>query len=147
MLNIGLWGRILEDRDTFVAQNCRLENVLSSLGGRKVLYSHTYYTEPEFWKLYNKDSYQDLRRQYMATPLPTVYDKVKVSSSQATDLGWWPSFLEPIKTMWPLPGLLGICAAIWSKDYLLHRNPVWRKFGKRESIKHGGHASKGERSE
>ncbi|CAJ2509475.1 Uu.00g145010.m01.CDS01 [Anthostomella pinea] len=53
MLNIGLWGRASRDWNTFVCHNRRLEKVLGTLGGRKVLYSHTYYTEEEFWALYD----------------------------------------------------------------------------------------------
>ena len=80
MLNIGLWGRGSYDVQTFVSQNRRVENKLAELGGRKVLYSHTYYTENEFWALYDKKWYQDLRERHRATTLPTVYDKVKVDT-------------------------------------------------------------------
>jgi len=78
MMNIGLWAQASSDMDTFVRQNRQLESKLAELGGRKVLYSHTYYTEQEFWHLYDRGWYDDLRQQYSATTLPTVYDKVKV---------------------------------------------------------------------
>ena len=54
MLNIGLWGGASKDISTFIQQNRDLEKRLTELGGRKVLYSHTYYTEDEFWQLYDK---------------------------------------------------------------------------------------------
>jgi hypothetical protein len=78
MLNIGLWDRASSDMDTFVRQNRQLEGKLADLGGRKVLYSHTYYTEAEFWQLYDRKRYNGLRQRYSTTTLPTVYDKVKV---------------------------------------------------------------------
>lgn len=43
-----------------------------------MLYAHTYYTKDEFWKLYNKKWYDDLRQRYWAESLPTVYDKINV---------------------------------------------------------------------
>ncbi|KAF4632725.1 hypothetical protein G7Y89_g5397 [Cudoniella acicularis] len=72
MLNIGLWGRASEDLDTFVAQNRRLKSKLTELGGRRVLYSHTHYTESEFWSLYDKKWYDELRERYEASSLMTV---------------------------------------------------------------------------
>ncbi|KAL9622527.1 MAG: hypothetical protein Q9160_003203 [Pyrenula sp. 1 TL-2023] len=78
MLNIGLWGAASTDTNAFVRENRDLETRLTELGGRKVLYSHTFYTEEEFWKLYDQQWYQRLRQRYSATTLPTVYDKVNV---------------------------------------------------------------------
>lgn len=66
MTNIGIWGRRSSDFDTFVQQNRRLESKVTELGGRKVLYSHSYYTELEFWELYDRKWYEDLRERYSA---------------------------------------------------------------------------------
>ncbi|KAH8802443.1 hypothetical protein F5884DRAFT_846635 [Xylogone sp. PMI_703] len=129
MLNIGLWGRASKDVDTFVQQNRRLESKLAELGGRKVLYSHTYYTEQEcqsnisdkeFWQIYNQSWYDDLRQRYSATTLPTVYDKVKVDVTKHTQKHLWN---QRLASMWPFAGIVGIFSAIRSKDYLLHREP------------------------
>jgi len=122
MLNIGLWGRGARSGDAFVAQNRALEGTLARLGGRRVLYSHTYYTEKEFWDLYDREWYEDLRKRYDATTLPTVFDKVKVDSkSISRDVSWgkW------LSTAWPFAGIAGIRSAIRCKDYLLHR-PAYR---------------------
>ncbi|KAF8850469.1 FAD-binding domain-containing protein [Acephala macrosclerotiorum] len=124
MLNIGLWGRASEDLDTFIVQNRRLESKLTELGGRKVLYSHTYYTEPEFWSLYDKSWYDKLREKYSASSLLTVYDKVKVDVRKVKERK--VSWTQRWRSMWPFAGLLGIWGAIRSKDYLLHRNAAWR---------------------
>ncbi|SPQ23486.1 2dc17374-6377-4a4a-a19a-a1efa1c260e8 [Thermothielavioides terrestris] len=75
MVNIGLWGAASNDVEEFVRQNRELEKKLTQLGGRKVLYSHTYYTEEEFWGLYDKGWYDGLREKYGATTLPSLYDK------------------------------------------------------------------------
>lgn len=122
MLNIGLWDRGARSADAFVAQNRALEGTLARLGGRKVLYSHTYYTEKVFWDLYDREWYEDMRKRYDATTLPTVFDKVKVDlTSISRDVSWgkW------LTTAWPFAGIAGIRSAIRSKDYLLHR-PVCR---------------------
>jgi len=78
MLNIGLWGTGSKNRGEFLRQNRQLERKLAELGGMKVLYSHTYYTEEEFWQIYDRKWYEDLRRRYGATSLPNVYEKVKM---------------------------------------------------------------------
>ncbi|KAH6640154.1 hypothetical protein F5144DRAFT_589697 [Chaetomium tenue] len=125
MLNIGLWGAASGDVETFVRQNMELESVLTGLGGRKVLYSHTYYSEEKFWGLYDRPWYDSLRRKYGATSLPNLYDKVhvdveKVKSEHGKKK--WPGRLAGV---WPIAGFMGIRAAIRSKDYLIHREPCW----------------------
>ena len=37
---------------------------MTRLGGRKSLYSDSFYSEDEFWQLYNGDVYRDLKRTY-----------------------------------------------------------------------------------
>ncbi|KAI1132074.1 FAD-binding domain-containing protein [Nemania abortiva] len=123
MLNIGLWGLASRDLSSFVRQNRDLEQTLQELGGRKVLYAHTYYTEEEFWKLYDRKWYDDLRSKYCAESLPTIYDKINVDYRKHGQDSTWKSWL---KSCWPIPGVLGISAAIRSKDYLLHRNAPWK---------------------
>lgn len=128
MLNVGLWGAASKDFDTFVRQNRDLEARLTALGGRKVLYSHTYYTKDEFWKLYDAEWYQKLREKYKATSLPTVYDKVNVDVVQQRELqnSTWTGKMA---SLWPFSGFLGIWHAIKSKDYLVHRNLDWMNWG------------------
>lgn len=40
-----------------------LEKKASVLGGKKALYSHSYYSESEFWDIYPQDSYLSLRKK------------------------------------------------------------------------------------
>lgn len=127
MLNIGLWGRASNDVKTFVQQNQRLERRLEELGGRKVLYSHAYYTEKEFWDIYDRGWYDELRERFSATSLPTVYEKVNVDLEKIDPKRM--SWVQRLLWSWPLAGLLGIHHAIKSKDYLLHRQLAWMRWG------------------
>ncbi|KAI0435874.1 FAD-binding domain-containing protein [Xylaria telfairii] len=124
MLNIGLWGPASRDLSSFVRQNRDLERILRELGGRKVLYAHTYYTEDEFWNLYDRKWYNDLRTKYCAESLPTIHDKINVDYRKHGPDSTWSSWF---KSCWPISGILGIIAAIRSKDYLLDRNAPWKK--------------------
>jgi Delta24-sterol reductase len=127
MLNIGLWGPASSDIDTFVRQNRRLETKLTELGGRKVLYSHTYYTEPEFWQLYDRKWYDDLRERYSATSLLTVYNKVKVDVAKHKQQR--VSWTQRLSSTWPFAGIFGIWKAMKSRDYLFHRHSSWKYKG------------------
>lgn len=44
----------------------KLEQLTKGLGGRKVLYSHSYYTLEEFWGIYPRSTYEALREQTFA---------------------------------------------------------------------------------
>lgn len=43
-----------------------LDQLSVSMGGKKMLYSYSYYTTEEFWKIYPKEHYQTLREKYFA---------------------------------------------------------------------------------
>ncbi len=79
VINIGIWGKLAGDYEQFVATNRELESRVFALGGRKVLYAHAYYTELEFWEIYDKKAYELARKKYRAAAaLPSVYDKTYV---------------------------------------------------------------------
>lgn len=78
LINIGVWGMGPANHDRFVQLNRAIEGRVGELGGLKCLYAHAYYTEEEFWTIYDRQGYDALRLKYHATTLPTVYDKVKV---------------------------------------------------------------------
>ncbi|KAK8071404.1 hypothetical protein PG997_011607 [Apiospora hydei] len=123
MINVGLWGRASNNPEYFVKQNRDLERCLRELGGRKVLYSQTYYPEKEFWELYDRTWYEALRQKYKATTLPSIYEKVRVDASTFYAYPSWPQWLL---SSWPLAGIAGIIAAIRSGEYVHHRQPLWR---------------------
>jgi FAD/FMN-containing dehydrogenase len=125
MLNVGLWGWGPADPDEFVAKNRDLEEKVRQLGGMKWLYAHTYYPEDEFWKVYDREWYQELRRKYHAGSLPTVYTKVKVDvEAGREELRKWR---QSIKTHWPVGGVWGAWKALKSGDSRLHRDARWNK--------------------
>jgi Delta24-sterol reductase len=124
MLNVGLWGWGPADPQLFVAKNRDLETKLRGLGGMKWLYAHTYYPEDEFWRAYDKNSYEALREKYAATTLPTVYEKVKVDPGART--AETKGFRQKLRSRWPFSGLYGVWKSIQSKDYFLHRNATWK---------------------
>ncbi|HEY4160683.1 MAG TPA: FAD-binding oxidoreductase [Candidatus Saccharimonadales bacterium] len=82
-INVGVWGRQISDYDAFKRLNRQIETKLMDLGGKKWMYAHTYYTEAEFWKIYDKAWYQKLRKKYKAAYLPSIYDKVVVREQYA----------------------------------------------------------------
>ncbi|KAI8268231.1 Delta(24)-sterol reductase [Colletotrichum sp. SAR 10_98] len=109
MLNVGVWGHSSKKIDRFMRQNRDLEAKLMELGGRKVLYSHAYYTEKEFWDMYDKDWYTKLRERYSATSLPDVYDKVVVDVTKEKER---KSIRDKVAVTWPFAGLIGVWSAI-----------------------------------
>jgi delta24-sterol reductase len=77
-INVGVWGSQENDYSKFKKLNKDIEAKLMALGGKKWMYAHTYYTEAEFWNIYDKRWYDALRKKYKATSLPTMYQKVVV---------------------------------------------------------------------
>lgn len=53
-----------------------LERLSHDFGGRKMLYSYSFFKEEEFWKVYPKESYDALRKKYNAEIFPSITDKV-----------------------------------------------------------------------
>ncbi|KAL8990568.1 MAG: hypothetical protein Q9177_000812 [Variospora cf. flavescens] len=107
LLNVGLWGPApTKRRDKFVELNRDLEEKLTALGGGKALYAHTFYTEDEFWRIYDREWYDALRGKYGATSLPSVYDKVKGSIDANK------SMRNRVLQLRPLGGAYGVLKAI-----------------------------------
>ena len=80
----------------------------------KWLYAHAYYTEDEFWNIYDRKWYDALRVKYHATSLPSVYDKVKIdinAQKKRSVSGIW--------AIWPLSGLYGVAKVVVGSNYLL----------------------------
>ena len=119
LINFGVWGPASSDRPTFVKQNCELEMKVHALNGRKWLYAHTFYTESQFWSLYDRQFHDALRRKYNASHLPTVYDKVSVKPELRSDAITQQSWKARIWDLWPLQGLYGVCMVLIGGDYLL----------------------------
>jgi delta24-sterol reductase len=93
LINIGLWGipslatRLFSSKNfnEFIDLNRDIERVVRELGGLKWLYAHNYYTEDEFWRVYDKEKYEAQREKFGAQGLPSMWDKVKREKE-----GWRP---------------------------------------------------------
>lgn len=129
LLNFGIWGPGATTKQAgFIAQNRQLEHKVQSLGGNKCLYAHAYYTEDEFWAIYNKPGYDALRGKYHAQHLPTLYDKVRVRPEDLPrehrgefENGWKGFVKRALWDVWPLSGLYGVYKAWRGGDYLLQK--------------------------
>lgn len=111
LLSIGVWGPGPGDGNEFIEFNRQVEQKVHALGGQKWLYARTYYTEEEFWSIYDRRYFDRLRERYHATYLPTLYDKVRVRLADEQGR------LE----IWPLTGLYGLLHSALRREYLLPR--------------------------
>ncbi|KAL8917188.1 MAG: hypothetical protein Q9208_008090 [Pyrenodesmia sp. 3 TL-2023] len=112
LLNVGLWGPGPKRRQDFIEVNRDLEAKLVELGGGKALYAHTYYTEGEFWRIYDRKWYDDLREKYGATSLPSIHDKVKPGEEVSKK-----SLRDRLIDLRPFGGLYGVLKALRSDEY------------------------------
>ncbi|KAK4993830.1 hypothetical protein LTR50_000043 [Elasticomyces elasticus] len=122
LLNVGAWGLGPTDHDRFVAVNQDIERKARVLSGLKLLYAHTYYTEDEFWSIYDRSWYTALREKYNATSLPSVYEKTRVHLSdggERQDHTWSSWMYSVLKEAWPLRGLYGVFHASRGSEYVL----------------------------
>lgn len=76
-LNFGFWDVIRPDQPVEEGHYNRLiEEKLRQLDGKKSLYSNAFYSEDEFWELYNKPAYEELKARYDAGGrFKDLYDK------------------------------------------------------------------------
>ncbi|MEA3515539.1 MAG: FAD-binding oxidoreductase [Nanoarchaeota archaeon] len=74
-INFGFWDMVKTTQKEGY-YNQKVENKVRELQGKKSLYSTSFYTEKEFWDLYNKKSYDKLKRKYDSRyGLSNLYDK------------------------------------------------------------------------
>lgn len=125
MLNIGLWGYGPSKHKAFMRANHALESKLRELGGMKWLYAQVFYSEKDFWEIYDREWYDNLRQKYNATSLPNVYEKVRVDTeaeTKAVHSSWWLWFLS----FWPISGFWSLWKAKASRRYVLADRTSWR---------------------
>lgn len=79
VFNIGVYGLKVEPYVEFVKANRKIETETKKLGGKKWFYAHNYYTPEEFWQIYDKSWYDELRQKYHATTLPDIYTRTCVT--------------------------------------------------------------------
>jgi len=82
LIDVGIWGQTEKYMKNPVGINREFEIYLKKIDARKMLYAHAYYTQEEFWKIFDKKWYEGLRRKYSAEKMfPTIWEKVRTSSS------------------------------------------------------------------
>jgi Delta24-sterol reductase len=65
MFDVGVYG-MAKNSISGEAVVRDLDSLSVSMGGRKMLYSYSYYTSGEFWEIYSKQPYEELRGKYSA---------------------------------------------------------------------------------
>ncbi|KAF2260402.1 24-dehydrocholesterol reductase-like protein precursor [Lojkania enalia] len=117
MLDVGVWGIGPSDDLQFIKLNREIEGVVSGLGGVKCLYAHAYYTEEEFWRIYDEAGYKAARAKWRAEGLPSVFDKVRVDLKGVDLQGGW--------AMGRIWGVYGVMSAVkmmlFGGDFVLKR--------------------------
>ncbi|MCH9625447.1 MAG: hypothetical protein S4CHLAM123_06210 [Chlamydiales bacterium] len=75
-LNIGLYG-VPKSALSIPELSAQFEQEILDAGGRKMLYSYTYYDKKTFEKEYAESAYQQLRKKFFAEKaFPSLYNKV-----------------------------------------------------------------------
>ncbi|OAL52756.1 FAD-binding domain-containing protein [Pyrenochaeta sp. DS3sAY3a] len=132
LLDVGIWDMGPAEPHAFIKLNRDFEAKVAELGGMKCLYAHAYYTEEEFWNIYDEKKYTRLRKEYHAESLPSVYDKVKVDlqgvaggESVRKPQTWSEWAYGRFWQTWPLGGLYGVASAtkglFMQSDFLLKK--------------------------
>jgi len=122
MLNIGVWGIGPKVHKDFVDVNRNFEKMVYAMDGKKWLYGHNYYTEEEFWNIYDRERYEALRVKYHASYLADVFDKARYR--QSPDKGSRTAIArihDWVWSIWPLRGLYGLFQAAVGAEYLVSR--------------------------
>ncbi|KAF1949952.1 FAD-binding domain-containing protein [Byssothecium circinans] len=121
-INVGVWGPYPSSEAEFIRMNRLLEEKVRDLGGLKWLYGRVFYTEDEWWTIYDKPRYEALREKYNATSLPTIWDKVKERGKKGGAEPGLKGVLKGIvKRNGLLSGLYGMYKAMRGGDYMLKK--------------------------
>ncbi|MEK7569567.1 MAG: FAD-binding protein [Patescibacteria group bacterium] len=80
IIDVGIWGQSEKYLKDPINLNEKFEQYARDVGGRKMLYAHAYYSQDEFWKIYDHAWYQELRKKYHAEKaFPEIWEKVHVA--------------------------------------------------------------------
>jgi delta24-sterol reductase len=121
-INVGVWGPHPSNESGYVRANRDIEARMRELGGLKWLYSRVFYTEDEWWQVYDKPRYEALRHKFNASSLPSIWDKVKDRGrKEDVGTGWQGVLKRVVKSNSFSSGLYGIYKAMRGGDYMLKR--------------------------
>lgn len=94
IINIGIWGPPATDEDPETLKH-DLEDEATRLGARKTLYAQQFYTEDDFWDIYDQEWYDGLREEYGASGVfHNVYEVTHVDELPT------PRLVDGIIPMW-----------------------------------------------
>lgn len=80
IIDVGIWGQSEKYLKDTIGLNEKFEQYARDEKGRKMLYAHAYYSEEEFWKIYDHNWYQELRKKYhVEKAFPEIWEKVHVA--------------------------------------------------------------------
>lgn len=75
LFDVGVYG--MPQKNSGMEAVKELDALSSSLGGKKMFYGFTFQSEEEFWKIYPKDLYDQLRERFGAkAAFPSIIEKV-----------------------------------------------------------------------
>ncbi|KAJ4357402.1 uncharacterized protein N0V89_001977 [Didymosphaeria variabile] len=121
-INVGVWGPYPSTEAEYVRANREIEAKVGELGGLKWLYSRVFYTEEEWWSIYDREAYDRLRGKFHAGSLPSIWDKVKDRGAKR-DFGTGIKGLLK-RLVWRseiLKGVYGVYKAVRGGDYMLSK--------------------------
>ncbi|CAO2657141.1 Nn.00g032670.m01.CDS01 [Neocucurbitaria sp. VM-36] len=121
-ISVGIWGPYPSSEAAYVRANREIEAKMRELGGLKWLYSRVFYTEDEWWQVYDKVRYDKLREKFKAMTLPTIWDKVRDRERRVEyGTGLKGLLKRVVKSSSLLSGLYGIYRAVRGGDYMLKK--------------------------
>lgn len=121
-ISVGIWGPGPSSDSEYVTKNRQIEAKMRELGGLKWLYSRVFYTDNEWWDIYDRDGYEEVRKRFNATSLPTIQDKVADKKRRDHYHKGLKGFLKSIVSKSTfLSGLYGVYKALRGGDYILAR--------------------------
>ena len=75
LFNVGTYGQPFQAQGPEAVRD--LEQLVTSLQGRKMFYAHCYFTPEQFWEIYPRERYSKIRREYSLDGLfPEITEKI-----------------------------------------------------------------------
>jgi hypothetical protein len=94
--DVGVYGKIPKNRDPYEL-NTSFEKSVQDCGGKKMLYAENFYSQVQFWEIYNKSRYDELRLRYNASGLDGIFSKI--ASEKHIQPTIWKGILKMVKDL------------------------------------------------
>jgi delta24-sterol reductase len=121
-INVGIWGPYPSTEIEYIRANRQIETRMRELGGLKWLYSRVFYTEDEWWQVYDRPGYKALRQKFDATSLPSIWDKaMDRGRKENSEISVEGMLKRVVRSNMFLSGLYGIYKAVRGGDYMLQK--------------------------